>query len=82
MIGGYDVAPLVVMTRHWALIGAICASISEVSGTPGKAAMADAAAGGEALGMTSASRNSLLSPCSSRNVSWFTLKVGLEKPVR
>ena len=70
------------MTCRWTSSEAICASISEVSGTPGRAAVADAAAGGEAHGMTSVSKNARLSSCLPRNVSWFALEVSLKKPVR
>ena len=43
--------------------------------------MAGTAAGCEARDMTLAIRNSLFSPCTPRNVSWFILEVGLENPL-
>ena len=70
------------VTRRLPNSEATCASITEVSGTPDVNAVVDAAIGGEARSMTSASKNALISPCSRSNVSWFVLEEGLEKPVR
>ena len=48
---------------------------------PAVGVVAEATAGGDVCGMTSASKNALVSPCSPRNVSWVALKESLEKPV-
>ena len=67
--------PALMMIRR-ASSAAICVSTSVVS--PGVAAVAAGAAA--VCGATSASRSALMSPCSSRNVSWLALKASLEKP--
>jgi hypothetical protein len=81
--GGYGVAADASLMRRRRCSSSleISASMSEVSGTHGVTTAADAAAGGEARGVTSASKSAPTSPCLPRKASWFALEVSLEKPV-